>query len=351
MNDKIRQFSRREFIRLGLLSVASAGLSGFRKYLPPGEAPELHGYGRITWDWLPVRAEPTYQAEIISRRYRDQVIPLLKVVTSPHGPAYNPRWYKVVGGFIYSGYIQPVRYELNRIEHNLAHKLNLAEVTVPFTDSLRYTSSSGWISLYRLYYRSTHWVTAVVEGPDGRPWYEITDDRNSQQYYVNASHLRFIAEEELSSLSPEIDGEDKHIEISIERQTLTAFEKNQPVFESSVATGVETVGVPSNGIPTDTPFGAFRVSRKMPVRHMGNGDLVSNITNYELPGVPWVSYFVSTGVAIHGAYWHDNFGRRMSHGCVNMRPEDAKWIYRWTMPKSGFRDWYVDDPGTRVLVV
>ena len=84
---------------------------------------------------------------------------------------------------------------------------------------------------------------------------------------------------------------------------------------------------------------------------MGNGDLVSNITNYELPGVPWVSFFVSTGVAIHGAYWHDNFGRRMSHGCVNMRPDDARWIYRWTTPFGGAEDWFVDAPGTRVLVV
>ena len=44
-------------------------------------------------------------------------------------------------------------------------------------------------------------------------------------------------------------------------------------------------------------------------------------------------FFHETGVAFHGAYWHNNFGVRMSHGCVNMRPEEAKWLFRWCDPK------------------
>ena len=348
---KADRLSRREFLSLGLLGFASAGLVGFRDRLPPGDAPPLHGYGRITWDWLPVREQPSYRAEIVSRRYRDQVIPLLEAVTGPDGPSYNPGWYRIVGGYIFSGYVQPVRYDFNPIVRTLPKALSLAEITVPFSDSFRYTRSAGWQPLYRLYYQSTHWVSGQDEGPDGTAWYEITDDRNSQKYHVPAEHVRFITEEELAPISPGLAPEDKTIEISIENQKLAAFEKGVPVFEAPVATGVENVGEPENGIPTDTPFGAFRVRRKMPVRHMGNGDLVSNITNYELPGVPWVSFFVGTGVAIHGAYWHNNFGRRMSHGCVNMRPDDAKWIYRWTMPHGGVDDWVVDDPGTRITVV
>lgn len=324
---------------------------GFRDRLPPGEAPPLHGYGRITWDWLPVRSQPTYKAEIVSRRDRDQVIPLLEEVIGPDGPTYNPRWYRVVGGYIYSGYVQPVKSVLNPVQHRLPDELVLAEVTVPYSDSFRYKRDTGWRQLYRLYYQSTHWVKAVEEGPDGKAWYAIIDDRNSQTYHVPAGHLRFITQQELSPISPQLSKEDKHIEISIAQQKLVAYENSTSVFEAQVATGVENEGEPENGIPTDTPFGSFRVRRKMPVRHMGNGDLVSNITNYELPGVPWVSFFVGTGVAIHGAYWHDNFGRRMSHGCVNMRPDDAKWIYRWTTPHAGINDWHIDDPGTRVYVV
>jgi lipoprotein-anchoring transpeptidase ErfK/SrfK len=49
---------------------------------------------------------------------------------------------------------------------------------------------------------------------------------------------------------------------------------------------------------------------------------------YDLPGVPWVMYFYS-GYAIHGAYWHNNFGAPMSHGCVNMTPGEAQILYNW----------------------
>jgi lipoprotein-anchoring transpeptidase ErfK/SrfK len=49
---------------------------------------------------------------------------------------------------------------------------------------------------------------------------------------------------------------------------------------------------------------------------------------YNLPNVPWVMYFAGAN-AIHGAYWHNNFGRPMSHGCVNMRISEAQWLYNW----------------------
>ncbi len=76
----------------------------------------------------------------------------------------------------------------------------------------------------------------------------------------------------------------------------------------------------SSGLP-DTPTlqGDFKITRKLPTRHMvGPG--------YDLPNVPWVSYFFA-GYAIHGTYWHNNFGTPMSHGCVNMTTADAKWFY------------------------
>lgn len=345
------QLSRREFLKLSLLATGAAGSTAFRDYLPPDEAPPIHGFGRIAWDWLPVRAAPGFSGEPVGRRDRDQVIPLLEEVISPEGPSYNPLWYRIVGGYIFSGYIQPVRKDFQSGMFTLPDGGALTEVTIPWVDSLRYQRETGWRPLYRLYYHSTHWVTSIDPGPDGEPWYGITDDLNRQKYHVPAYALRRIEPEEIAPISPEVPLQDKRIEVSISEQTLRAFERDMLVLEARVSTGVETVGKPSNGIPTDTPYGAFRVNRKMPVRHMGNGDLVSNLTNYELPGVPWVCFFVSTGVALHGAYWHANFGRRMSHGCVNMRPEDAKWIYRWTLPAGGVTDWYVESPGTKITVV
>ena len=54
---------------------------------------------------------------------------------------------------------------------------------------------------------------------------------------------------------------------------------------------------------------------------------------WDILAVPWTSLFVGTGVAIHGAFWHNDFGTPKSHGCVNATPEDAKWIFRWTTPQ------------------
>ena len=72
---------------------------------------------------------------------------------------------------------------------------------------------------------------------------------------------------------------------------------------------------------------------------MGDGQLTAEIEAYELPGVPWTTFFAPNGVAFHGTYWHDNFGMTMSRGCVNMRTEEAKWLFRWIMPAVAY------DPG------
>ena len=60
------------------------------------------------------------------------------------------------------------------------------------------------------------------------------------------------------------------------------------------------------------------------------GDGTEN--TYHLPGVPWVSFFTGSGVALHGTYWHNDYGIPHSHGCINMTPQAAKWLYRWTLP-------------------
>lgn len=88
-------------------------------------------------------------------------------------------------------------------------------------------------------------------------------------------------------------------------------------------------------ISTKTPSGNHNVEIKMASKHMGNGFMTDDVDAYELPGVPWCTFFVpDIGVAIHGTYWHTNYGNPMSHGCVNMRPEEAKWIFRWTTPNA-----------------
>jgi lipoprotein-anchoring transpeptidase ErfK/SrfK len=205
--------------------------------------------------------------------------------------------------------------------------------------------------LYRLYFGSTHWITSLVEGPDGEPWYGLTDDRLHVRHYVPSIHLRPIPRSEITPISTQVPPQEKYIEVSTNEQIVRAYEYDQLVFEAEVSSGVPSLGESPNGISTDTPQGNFHISMKMPSRHMGDGDLTSDLQAYELPGVPWVSFFHAIGVGFHGTYWHDNFGTQMSHGCVNMRNEDAKWLYRWTTPETSHSDWYKKGWGTVVRVV
>jgi hypothetical protein len=202
-----------------------------------------------------------------------------------------------------------------------------------------------------VYFQSVHWVTDIVSGPDARPWYELTDELLHVRYYVPAEHIRLISELEYAPLSTGVPPEDKKIFVSLSEQTLSAFEGEQLVYRTSISSGIPSRELPDNGIPTDTPVGSFRIASKMPSKHMGEGELTSDYQAYELLGVPWNCFFVSTGVAFHGTFWHDNFGTRMSHGCVNMRNCDALWLFRWTTPVHNAGEWFVRGNGTRVQII
>jgi len=105
----------------------------------------------------------------------------------------------------------------------------------------------------------------------------------------------------------------KWIEIILSEQRLIAWEGQRAVMSTAVSTGKRA---------TPTPRGNFRIYRKYPRQRMrGPG--------YDLPGVPYVMYFRAGGYALHGTYWHNAFGRRMSHGCVNLPTHAARWLYRW----------------------
>jgi lipoprotein-anchoring transpeptidase ErfK/SrfK len=252
-------------------------------------------------------------------------------VTAPKGPAYNPLWYRVWNGYVHSAYIQKVKFRYNPVMTSFPEAGVLCELTVPFTNSYRYRASLGWERLYRLYYQTTHWVIGADPGPDGRTWYKI-EGAGGLTYHAPAEHFRPFSDAEVAPLSVDVPPEEKRIEVAISSQTLTAYEGKEIVYQTNVSTGLPIKPDP-NGIPWATPKGTFYIATKLPSQHMGEGNLTGDPDAYELPGVPWTVYFEPvTGVAFHGAYWHSNFGMQMSHGCVNMRPDDARWLFRWTTP-------------------
>lgn len=122
----------------------------------------------------------------------------------------------------------------------------------------------------------------------------------------------------LGSVIPYPPTADKWIDVNVTTQTITAYEGSTPVKSVVVSTGVAR---------TPTVLGTFKIYRKIPSQTMSGGSQATG-DYYYLPNVTDVMYFYQ-GYALHGTYWHNNFGRPMSHGCVNLTLADAKWFYEW----------------------
>jgi lipoprotein-anchoring transpeptidase ErfK/SrfK len=338
--------SRREFLKLSALGLGSFA---FFPFTNPQVSLKDENLARITIESVSVHSQPWDKSTIIYQRYRDELVNLYYKVISPHGPEFNPVWYRVWGGYIHNARLQHVNTTLNPVASSLPEEGQLGEITVPFTNSLQYTRSTNWIPLYRLYYQSVHWITDIVEGPDQQPWYRIQDSWSKLAYIIPAIHVRLFPPDELTPISPDVPPHEKRIEVSIARQSLTAYEGNEVVFQTTISSGVNR-WVPQGEIPWRTPTGTFNIFSKMPTKHMGEGNLTSDIEAYELPGVPWVCFFTQDGVATHGTYWHTNFGTPMSRGCVNMKTDEAKWLFRWTTPVWSAHTREQRGHGTRVIV-
>lgn len=337
--------NRRQFLGLAALSAASVA---FRPPPPPNTGTGL-GLARVATTWIGLYSEPTFRSRRLARLMRDELHTLLASETSDEGPSHNPLWYRLSDGYAHSGNLQLVRWLPQVPETSVPPDGGLFEVSVPYTRSYREPSSESG-PIYRLYYQSTHWVEAVLDGADGRPWYRILDDIRRVRYCAPAEHLRRVDASELEPLSPAVPPRQKRIEVSLTRQELMAFESDRLVFRTRISSGIPDRRPRENGVPTITPDGFFHVSTKTPTRHMGDGRVTADLEAYELPGVPWVSFFHDTGVAFHGTYWHTDFGIPRSHGCVNMRPEEAKWLYRWCLPAAGPNDRLSRGHGTAVNV-
>ena len=339
--------TRRQFLKLTSLSALAMAFRPLDRPLPPEDQPSSEiGLGRVIAPRVTIRSEPSSKAKPVRYRYEDQIVNLRSVLESDGLPEHNRWWYEVAGGYVHSGWIQTVRYGFQNPLTEFPGQGFIAEVSVPFTDS-RAAANPHSARGYRFYFGTTHWVTAIRFDEWGGAWYRVWDDKWKTRSYVLGRHLRPIPEAELAPISPDVV--DKRIEVDTENQWATAYESGRIVFMARVATGD---WIQAKGVWKDftTPTGTHAIERKTPSRHMAAGDLAAG-DGYDLPGVPWVSYFTTSGVAFPGTYWHNDFGRPRSHGCVNMPTEAAKWIYRWTLPHAPASERYVWETGTRVIVV
>lgn len=203
-------------------------------------------------------------------------------------------------------------------------------------------------------------VESEVTNSKGEKWYKINfteklthrvriqDDKwQDKSFYIRADLVQALSDVEAEVYKEGDDIDDtKYIAVDISEQKLYAYKDNKVVYTFKVSTGL-----------TDTPTvgGEYFIHYKTPSRYMQGpskadidkeNELLKNSTSttktkmytatstnvkgyYDLPGVPFDMYFSEDGSAIHGAYWHNNFGRPHSHGCVNLNLDDAETLYRW----------------------
>lgn len=354
----VTPISRRSFLKLSLFSVL--GWS-FRPHPPKrGRTYPLPGpIGRIATDekTVSIYEKPDYESEVIRDTHFDELINLYyeRKIEAEDEEELNPyTWYRVWGGFLPGVYVQNTYFRLNPPLKAIPDCGILGEVTVPYTGAYQEDSNSGWKKKYRLYYGTTHWITDAEPGPDGELWYKLTSELSDTLYYfVRRAHLRPVPSTEYIPISIDVPPHEKRIQVSLRKQQLVAYEYEQPVKVMTISSGLGFDEIPRG---TATPTGSYNVVSKYPTKHMGSIVATGAPGNYSLPGVPWTTFFIyETGVAFHGTYWHNNFGHKMSHGCINMKNRDAKWLYRWSHPPydppyRGHCDWEILGRGTRIHI-
>jgi lipoprotein-anchoring transpeptidase ErfK/SrfK len=138
---------------------------------------------------------------------------------------------------------------------------------------------------------------------------------------------------------------DVWFDVDTAHQVLVAYRGEVPIFATLVSSGRRG---------HSTPPGAFRIWVKLITGRMANEEPSDPEENpYYLEDVPWVMYF-NDDIALHGAYWHGSFGHVRSHGCVNLSPLDARWVFDKAQPALPRGWWSVlpsaDDPGSLVRI-
>lgn len=163
-------------------------------------------------------------------------------------------------------------------------------------------------------------LTGKKHGTGGHSFYETVDGS-----WMSSEGARII--EPRAEFPSFAHGARKWLDLSISQQVMVAYEGTQPVYATLVSTGRGGLGDPEK-VPA-TVLGTFMVHTKHISATMNSSTDKSD--GYSLQDVPFVQYF-HKGYALHGTYWHDDFGKVRSQGCVNLSPIDSAWFFEWTDP-------------------
>jgi L,D-transpeptidase catalytic domain len=165
-------------------------------------------------------------------------------------------------------------------------------------------------------------IFATATDSDGWHWYMIGPNQWVEQ--------RFVARVQKIARPEGVNG--RWVAVDLYEQTLVAYEDDTPIFATLV----------SSGLPGhETEQGLFKVWAKLP--NDGMSGAAGAPSAYALQSVPWVMYFDGS-ISLHGTYWHDLFGYRQSHGCVNLSISDAKWLFNWFAGGAPATDGTITNP-------
>lgn len=347
MHNPVR-FSRRDFMKLAGLGLGVLAFSPGEPWRAPARLPQFPAgdyLGRVAvtpnFYSTPLRSQPNENAAKIRDVSQDEVVVWQReLVGSSVSGRTNTRWVETPEGFIYAVDLQPVRNVPNQpITSVPPGKAGFwAEVTVPYVD-LRIQNAPISPAMkflqehtqpMRLYYGQVAWIDQVGGDGSGGVLYRVNESPQHGYGYgdvfvADGAGFHVLTDEDVSPINPSVDPASKKIVVDATavRQTLSCYEGNTEVYFCRVSTGY--------GDTFSTPVGDQAIAWKIFSIHMAAN--TGSDSGYDTMAVPWPVFFnTNAGAAVHGAFWHNDFGVRRSHGCVNVSPEDAKWIFRWTNP-------------------
>ena len=354
---KTKNVSRRDFLNTSAL-VAGATIA--RPWISKGlieDFPISGRLGRIAASMVDIKIRPDYDASNVGAYYEDKIIPWLREVIGPWPYRNNQRWVETPEGYIWAPDVQPVKNLINTPVNAIPEGMDgiWVEVTVPWVDARLANpqlsnppARSHWWSWQasknlppRFYYSQVLWVDQIKTENDGTISYRINEKYGNpgDLFWASAEAFRPISNAEMAPINQEIENKQIVVDATDSHQTLSCFEGNSEVYYCRISSGKGTYGTPlsSYGSP------GFYIHRKLHSIHMAGGTFQAG---WMIPGVGWPIFFREGGFAIHSTFWHNNFGEPTSHGCVNVAPDDAKWIFRWASPVTPFQEGDITVSGT-----
>jgi len=346
-----RSFSRRDFLKvagvgLGAMAFNPLSRESFAPVNSLPQFPEGELLGRVI-DTISLRSRPTTDelvAAPIGTVYPDTMVVWGREVVGDAPGKTNQKFVETSQGYLYASAVQPVRNLPNvPLQAMPAGAAGFwAEVTVPYVDlALESAPVSPWIQSLiqynfppRLYYGQVVWIDQVLPDPSGVVYYRWNENPThgygfGDVFRADGAAFKVLTDADVAPINPDVDPAAKRIVVDLTYQTLSCLENNSEVYFCRVSSGADFDYLGNKTDKYATPTGDLNTHWKIVSLNMSGGGSASG---YSTPAVPWCTVIHGDGIAIHGAFWHNDFGEKRSHGCINVKPEDAKWVFRWTTP-------------------